>query len=83
MSKFISRYDVILKMRSGWQLGESTAFGRSRSWLQKGGIGRGGETITVHGNTVAALRQRKLIELVGKDFPTQCYRLTGRKVGKQ
>jgi hypothetical protein len=82
MSKFISRDDVILKMRNGWELGVSTGF-YPRAWLQKGGIGRGGETIDVHSNTVTALRVRKLIERVGYGFPTQCYKLTKRKVGKQ
>jgi hypothetical protein len=66
---------VIDLMQQGWELGTSQALD-SRSWLQKDGIGRGGDTEDVHGSTFHALYVRKLIELNGSDFPSQRWRLT-------
>lgn len=74
-------YDVVLKLRAGWELGQSTAFGHERCWIQKDGIGRGGESINIHGNTLQALLRRGLVKRVGHGFPTQRYKLVeGKKL---
>ena len=67
---------IIDRMKSGWQLGTSMDL-RSRSWLQKGGCGRGGESEDVHGNTVHALSDRKLIVVDSEGFPLRTYKLAG------
>lgn len=55
--------DILYKMANGWELAESTnAFGGA--WIQKGGAGRGGESIIIHGNTLQALYTRGLIQQI-------------------
>lgn len=71
--------EVLRKMRDGWELGESMDMnGRSR--LQQGGLGKGGETITISHPTVWALWTRKFIEvpLGGNSFPTRRFVLTAK-----
>lgn len=69
---------VIDRMKSGWQLGTSTGL-NSFSWLQKDGCGRGGEAEDVHGNTVRALSDRKLIVVDREGFPLRTYKLPESK----
>ena len=77
---------VLHLMASGWELGSSvgTLMG-GPPWLQKGGIGRGGETIDSNQNTVHALYIRKFIVQKRYKFPTATYSLTplGRRVLKE
>ncbi len=68
-----TQQEVIDLMKSGWELGQSMAI-HSRTWLQKNGLGRGGETKNVSGATVHALYRKGLID--SKDnFPTRKYYL--------
>ena len=71
--------NVLSRMANGWELGSSmTATGRS--WLQLGGIGKGGATETISNATVVALQQRRLID-GAYSFPTRKYELT--ELGRQ
>lgn len=68
--------EILRLMNSGWELGCGHSGGY---WLQKGGIGRGGECIWIHGRTnVYLLRGEDLIAPYGKEFPTQKYHLTDK-----
>jgi hypothetical protein len=55
--------DVLRKMADGWKLWHSTGW-YTRTWLQNGGLGKGGETREVHLLTFEALSKRKLIRAV-------------------
>lgn len=66
---------IIDRMKSGWQLGQSTAGLNRHSWLQKDGCGRGGEAEDVHGNTISALQDRKIIVVDVEGFPLRTYKL--------
>ena len=68
---------VIDLMESGWELGCSTTMD-GRCWLQKGGLGQGGETEDVRHNTVHALYKRGLIE-GHYGFPTKKYTLRKKR----
>lgn len=70
-----SQQQVVDKMRDGWELGYSSGF-FTRSWLQKNGIGKGGETINVRVNTFLLLRDKNVIEKSRSAYPTDVYRLT-------
>jgi hypothetical protein len=67
--------EVIKLMREGWGLGKSNGLS-TRSWLQKNGIGRGGEAKTISNNTFLSLVKKKLIAQKKYDFPTATYILT-------
>lgn len=71
--------DILLAMVSGWGLGS----GSSSIFLQKGGVGKGGQVNRVNSSTVWALSRRGLIECK-HSFPTSKWRLTpqGRKIAK-
>ncbi len=62
---------VIDKMKEGWELGSSTM---GRAWLQKNGLGRGGETMGVHRNTLHSLYKMGLIKHI-YGFPTSHHTL--------
>lgn len=73
MSTKETNLEKILKLMSeGWELGLS--FGvrsyRGRAWLQKGGIGYGGETIDIHGATFKKLDASGKIKTVSRDATT-------------
>jgi len=71
----ITQQYVIDLMKKGWELGVSTSIhGRCR--LQRGGLGRGGESINVNPVTIRALRKQGLIVTTGWDFPTEKYILS-------
>lgn len=67
---------VIDKMRNGWELGQSNSMVCDRCCIQKGGIGRGGEAVTVSRATKQALFDRGLIRSRGYSFPTEVFELT-------
>lgn len=67
--------EVIKLMREGWELGASKALTR-RKWLQKDGIGKGGETKDVHTATFDKLYFSNLIYAPDYSFPSQKYLLT-------
>jgi len=72
---------IILRMREGWELGQEMGF-HSSHWLQKKGIGKGGESLDVRVDTVHALFKRKLIQTKSQDYPIRKYELTekGREI---
>lgn len=75
--------EVIDLMKAGWELGRSIGGLTNRSWMQKDGLGRGGETKDVHSNTFFALEDKGLIEVEYEKYPRAKYRLTnkGRRSG--
>jgi hypothetical protein len=69
--------DEILKLlREGWAIGLSG--GQHASWwMQKNGLGRGGEHRDVHSASAFALYKKGLIEIKGaRSFPHTEYQLT-------
>lgn len=62
-------------MRDGWELGHSKSY-YNRRWLQKGGCGKGGESINVHPKTFEHLLSKKLIEFKDKTPTASIYKLT-------
>ena len=70
--------EIIDLMKDGWELG--TAMGLNpRSWLQKGGLGKGGESKEIKSGTVHALAYLGYIERGESEFPTLHYRLKTEK----
>lgn len=61
--------DVIDKMRNGWELG---CYSMSGCRLQKGGLGKGGETQIVSHSTVHSLYKKGLIQQI-YGFPATRY----------
>ncbi|KKL04120.1 hypothetical protein LCGC14_2619280 [marine sediment metagenome] len=70
-----TQMEVVNLMREGWELGVGCAFGDYRSWLQKGGIGKGGPTKHISGATTHALWKKKVIIISKDEFPTRIYKL--------
>ena len=66
--------EVVELMRQGWELGESSGFDY-HVWLQKGGIGKGGEVKKVSSSTVHALWKKKVIVVAKRDYPNSIYKL--------
>jgi hypothetical protein len=65
---------VLDKMADGWELGYCQgARSPGRFWLQKEGIGRGGECINVRQNVWWNLLQKGLIRLRLDRFPFRYY----------
>jgi len=52
--------ELLMLIGDGWEIGISTGF-KPRAWIQKGGLGRGGEAKDVHFNTFHSLRVKGLI----------------------
>lgn len=70
--------ELLEKIASGeWELGTSTAMASRRSaWIQRGGIGHGGETVGVSHATVHALYRHGMIAHGDKRFPTRTWKVT-------
>jgi len=66
-----TQQEVIDLMKNDWELGTSMS-GEHHSWLQKGGLGKGGESKTVSSATVHALYRKGLIKSIDV-FPTRKY----------
>lgn len=72
-----TQQEVVNLMRSGWELSASMTFDR-RTWLQKGGTGRGGEMKRVSGATLHALWKAKVLKVkTAQKFPSEIFELTG------
>lgn len=69
-----TQIEIIKLMREGWQLGVSLSMD-SRYWIQKDGVGRGGETKKVTSPVYHGLKERGVLECVDNDFPTAKYNL--------
>ena len=65
---------VVARMKEGWELGWSSTMD-GRVWLQKNGLGRGGETEGVSVATAFALAKAGVIVCDKREFPTSKYRL--------
>lgn len=61
--KSATKAEVLELMAAGWELGKRHGYAAS-VWLQKGGIGRGGEARDVHAATFKSLYKAGLIEVV-------------------
>ena len=70
-----SQREIIGLMRDGWTLAEDTDK-RGKAYIQKGGIGKGGESLDVNSKTVNALYTQKIIRITKQSFPTNEYALT-------
>jgi hypothetical protein len=68
---------IINMMNGGWNLGRSHC---GRSWLQKGGIGRGGEVLSVRSDVFLKLYKNGFIKSSKWSFPTEEYILTKSEV---
>ena len=66
--------EVIDLMNNGWELGQTTGYS-SRTWLQKGGIGRGGEAKTISSSTLLALHKKRVIKLRLEHYPFKYWEL--------
>jgi len=75
--------EVIDLMKQGWELGsDSTIDGKC--WIQKGGLGKGGEAKTVKYGTINTLGYLGYIKVASSDFPTTHWQLKGEKpTGKE
>jgi len=80
MKRFATQEEILRLMAEGWELGHSTSGwgGGPWGWLQKQGLGRGGETISVRANTAWALMRKGLIKSTGFGFPTERYVLSDK-----
>lgn len=84
MTKLSERQQKIIDlMAAGWELGVSGSMD-FRAWLQRDGIGRGGPTENLNGNTFTSLSRRKLIRQKEQRFPTSKWELTeaGRELAR-
>ena len=76
--KLTPRQVVVIKMLAeGWHLGLSTS-GNRYTWLQKDGLGKGGEAKSVHNQTVSSLFRAQLIEPGPYSFPSREWFLSDR-----
>lgn len=67
--------EVLKLMKEGWELASSNSMMDSRTRLQKGGTGKGGEVKGIHSSTFWGLLQRGLIKRVKEDWPDTIYGL--------
>jgi hypothetical protein len=75
-----TQYKVLQLMNEGWQLGTDT-FNKNRTWLQKNGIGHGGETFEVKQNTLNSLKKLNLIDFDKEQYPVNIFKLN--KLGEK
>lgn len=74
---------VLNLLSNGWELGHSKGF-KQNAWVQKGGVGRGGESRSISMATFNCLIEIKAIEITTSGYPTDKYKITesARKVFK-
>ena len=73
-----SQIKVINLMNDSWQLVSTMGLYNQVFWLQKGGCGRGGESINVNANTVRSLIKAGIITMNTREYPLQTYRQVER-----
>ncbi len=73
-----TQQEVIDLIKQGWELGNDLSI-NGRSWIQKGGLGKGGESKDVSSSTVRTLEYLGYIERGERHFPTLHYRLKTEK----
>jgi len=67
--------DILQKMNEGWELGMGRGYNPSH-WLQKNGLGRGGDTQNVKDNSFSSLYKKELIKSTGYNYPSERWELT-------
>lgn len=72
--------EILKLMNDGWELGFHEGVSSMGFWIQKNGLGHGGESKQIHGRTnVYKLKIAGLIDNDGKHhFPTTPYFLTDK-----
>lgn len=65
--------EVLEKLADGWQIGRSS---RGRTWMQRHGVGNGGDSQNIHGNVFAALMAREFIKHTGGTWPNYKFDIT-------
>ncbi len=73
--------EIVDLMRNGWELGSSMSL-NGGDWIQKGGLGRGGESKNVNANTSYALYKKGVIIQVKQAFPKIHYALNTKDEDK-
>lgn len=66
---------VLELMSNGWELGHSKGYS-PRFWLQKNGVGKGGESKSIAYPTFTKLLALKLICITQEGYPVDRYSLT-------
>lgn len=70
--------EVVDRLREGWELGVSKSLdARQRIWIQKNGVGRGGESVDLRPSTFEALKSAGLLAPSKSTYPTYAYVLVG------
>lgn len=69
--------EVVDRLREGWELGVSKSLDRQRVWIQKNGVGRGGESVDLRPRTFEALKSAGLLVPSKSKYPTYAYVLVG------
>ncbi len=72
--------EIVGLMRNGWELGTEIALS-GRAWIQKGGLGKGGEYKNINGNTIYALQMKGVVIPIKREFPTVHYALNTKDEG--
>lgn len=67
--------EIVKLMSEGWQLGSTNGI-EVRTWLQKGGCGKGGESKNVNATSVNALLFRGIIIVDIDCYPTKTFKLS-------
>jgi len=70
----IKQQEVLRLMANGWELGQGMDRD-GRCWIQKGGLGMGGEAETVSNATLHSLWRKNLIIEVAEAFPLRRFGL--------
>lgn len=67
--------EILDLMANGWELGKDMGL-NSFAWIQEGGLGKGGKSLSVSIATVHSLWKKDLIRIKSRQFPTTHYELT-------
>lgn len=68
--------EILGKMTNGWELGISLGL-HPNWWIQKGGLGKGGEAIhDLPSASMGSLYRNKLIRVRERSFPTEYWEIT-------
>jgi len=77
----IKQKEILHLMSEGYELGLDISY-RGGYWLQKGGLGRGGESKhDISSDVCWSLRRKDYISTKYRRFPTEAFQLT--KLGKK
>ena len=75
MSAYITKAEALTLLATGeWEYGVDTSF-MGRAWIQKGGVGKGGETRDIRVSTHHALRRGGYIKPGPYHFPVMKFEI--------